>query len=574
MKPTARETDLHEHYRQLGLREVRAGVSANDEAHRFDRAAWRRLGEADFFRLPIRTELGGRGCSLRECAAALEGLALGSGDLGFSISAVAHWVCLLTLERLGSPAQHNLYLPRLLSGEWIGAVANAEAGAGTNLLAIASRARRTAAGYELHADKSRITNVGVAELLMVSARLQDVPAREEVNVFLVESAAPGVQTRLLTHLTGLRTSCTGDLCARAAGLPAHALLGQVGQGLKIFKLMFGLERLLTGVLYLAGLRACLARGLEHAETRLQFARPIGRNQHVQERVVRMRVAEQLLACLLVELFEAVERGEDVHEQLSIIKIHGVDAAVRASEDLMRLLGGRGMGKLELAEKYHRDLLTLSILGGTVELQKIVLYGELARRWTAEHPAPPARRCTDVDLTVHDTADLDPRLQAALVELTARLFPDQPALAGTFYYDTRPERVVAAWKEGRLAGFTVVPRRTLELGPGVLRVAGFGIGIAPAWQRQGIGTEVTRRTLEVLREEGDELALAFLFSPNAEKLLRSFGFVPLQAKVTYFAREDGRLVVETMPAFALDLTSGSLIEDISARGSLHLGVGTW
>jgi isovaleryl-CoA dehydrogenase len=572
MNEAAPEPDLHERYRQLGLRAVRPGVPANDEAHCFDRQAWQRLGEADFFRLPVRRDLGGLGCSLRQCAAALEGLALGSGDLGFSVSAVAHWVCLLTLERVGSPEQHREYLPRLLSGAWVGAVANAEPQAGTNLLAIASRARQTDAGYVLHADKTCITNVGTAELMLVSARLQDVPPHKAVNVFLVEQAAPGVRTCALAHLSGLRTSCTGDLNVRDALLPAHALLGKAGEGLKLFRLMFTLERLLTGVLYLAGLRACLARALEHAETRLQFGRPIGRNQYVQERVVRMRVAEQLLACLLGELLAAVERGEDVHEQLSIVKIHGVDAAVAASEDLMRLLGGRGMGKGELAEKYHRDLLALSILGGTVELQKIVLYGELARRWAAEHPTIPRR--AEVDVTVYDAADLDPRLEAALVDLTARLFPDQPALAGKFYFDTRPQRVVVAWKDGQLAGFGVVPRRTLDLGPGVLHIAGFGIGIDPRWQRQGIGTEVLRRTLEVLREEGDELALAFLFSANAEKLLRSFGFVPLQARVTYCEREGGKLVVESMPAFALDLSSGSLVEDLNARGSLHLGVGTW
>ncbi len=240
---------------------------------------------------------------------------------------------------------------------------------------------------------------------------------------------------------------------------------------------------------------------------------------------------------------------------------------------MRVLGGRGISKHEPAEKYHRDLLALSVLGGTVELQKIVLYGELARHWHRRHPQGPPRRA-EVDITVHETTNLEPGLESALVSLTARLFPEQPALEGKFYYDTRPDLVVAAWKEGQLAGFRVVTRRSLELGPGRLRIAGLGIGVDPRWQKQGIGTELTRRTLEVLREQGDELALAILFTPNAEKLLRSFGFVQLEARVTYFQRDNGQLVVESMPAFALDLMSGSLVDDINARGCLHLGVGTW
>jgi alkylation response protein AidB-like acyl-CoA dehydrogenase/GNAT superfamily N-acetyltransferase len=573
MNRTTQETELYQRYRQLGLAAVRPRVRQHDQTHCFDRQAWQTLGAADFHRLPVHCELGGLGLPLAGCAAAMEGLADGSGDLGFSVSAVAHWVCLLTLQEFGSAEQLALYMPRLVSGEWIGAVANAETQAGTNLMAITSSACQAGPGFELNAQKNSITNVGVAELVLCSARLVDAPPRKEVNIFLVESAGPGVQTRTFTHLAGLRSSCTGDLTATRATLPACALLGEVGQGLSIFRVMFALERLFTGVLYLAGLRACLQRALTHAETRLQFGRPIGRNQYVQEKIVRMRVAEQMLASLLRELFRAVQCGEDVSEQLSIVKVHGIETAIKASEDLMRLLGGRGMSQEELAEKYHRDLLALSILGGTVELQKIVMYQELSRRWAGELGGAPARR-TEVTLTVHCVTELDERLERALVDLTSRLFPNEPALAGKFYYDSRPDRVVAAWKDGQLAGFRIVTRRRVDLGPGVLRVAGMGIGVEPRWQRQGVGTELTRRTLELLREEGDDLALAFLFSPAAEPLLRSFGFTPLQAQVTYRKRDSGELVVESVPALALDLHRGTLVEDLNLRGSLHLGVGSW
>jgi isovaleryl-CoA dehydrogenase len=573
MPRTPEEQALFDRYHQLAHQAIRPTVRASDDAHAFDRTAWQHLGAADFFRLPVRRELGGHGCPLTHCAAALEGLVEGSADLGFSVSAVAHWVALLSLQRFGSDSVQKRYLPRLLSGEWIGAVANAEPQAGTNLMAIASYAVPLADGFELHARKQCITNIGVADLMLVSARLRDVLPRKEVNIFLVEKTAPGVEVQMLTHLAGLRTSCTGDLSACPARLPTEGLLGEVGSGLEIFRAMFAQERLWTGVLYLAALRACCERALEHAETRLQFGRPIGRNQFVQERIVRMSVAEQLLRALLAGLFTRVERDEDVSEILSVVKIHGVDAAINASEDLMRLLGGRGVGKVEMAEKYHRDLLALSILGGTVELQKMVLYQELARRRGQERGVPPACR-PDIPVTIHETATLEPTLEQALVELTARLFPDEPLLAGKFYYDTRPDLVVAAWKENRLAGFRVLTRRRIEFHGTPLRIAGLGIGVEPSLQRQGIGTTLTRRALELLRELGDDLAVAILFSPNAERLLRSFGFTPLRAEVSYLHRTEGHLVVETMPVFALDLTGGSLLEDINTAGRLHLGTGTW
>jgi isovaleryl-CoA dehydrogenase len=573
MGRTPEQCELFERFRRLAEKAVRPRVRRHDDEHLFDRDGWRQLAQADFCRIPISRELGGLGLGLQAYAAALEGVADGSGDLGFTVSAVAHMVGLMVLARFGSPEQHRVYLPRLLSGEWVAAVANAEIQAGTNLMALASQARRSDDGFELTVDKQSITNVGTADLALCSARLRDAPPRKEVNIFLVETASSGVVTRTRTNLAGLRSSCTGDLEARPVRLPGHGLLGEVGQGLAIFREMFLQERLFTGVLYLSALRACLGRAVEHAETRLQFGRLIGRNQYVQEKLLRMRVAEELQGCLLESLLEAVERGEDVGERPSLLKVHGLEAALTASADLVRVLGGRGVGRYELAEKYHRDLLALSILGGTVELHKLALYGELSRQVLdrlAAAPVPPK----DVTLTVHDVAGLDERLERSLVELTARLFPEEPSVRGRFYYDSRPDQVVVAWKEGKLAGFRVVTRRLVGLGSGFLRVAGLGIGVAPEFQRQGLGTVLTAHTLELLRDTGEELALAFLWNPVAGKLLQKFGFRPLRAAVSYLHRETGELVRESTPAIALDLGGGTLVDDLNTRGSLHLGVGAW
>src|SRR5262245_16821670 len=230
MRRTPGEAELFERFRDFGLREVRPGVRRHDDDHAFDLGAWKRLAQTDIFRLPVRAEWGGLGAGLSAYAAALEGLAEGSGDLGFGVSVVAHVVCLMALAEHGTDEQRALYLPRLLSGEWIGAVANAEPQAGTNLMALASRAAPCEAGFELTAEKQSITNVGVAHLAMCSARLAGVPPRKEVNVFLVETAGPGVQAQAVAHLAGLRSSCTGDLRASRAPLPSCALLGGVGKG--------------------------------------------------------------------------------------------------------------------------------------------------------------------------------------------------------------------------------------------------------------------------------------------------------------------------------------------------------
>lgn len=388
--------DLSERYRLVGAREVAPASRAHDIEHAFDREAWRRVGQSGLFRLHVPRALGGEGLGLREWGAALEGFALGCQDLGFAVSIVAHAGCLVpALVHFGTPAQHERYLPKLLSGEWVGAVANAEPRGGTDVLSLRSRATRTADGFVLHARKRSITNVGPADLVLTSARLDGYDPRRDISIFLVDGRGPRVWQRPLKDLMGLRTSPTGNLLAWRAPLPKDAVLGKEGEGARFFRFVFELERLLIGFLYLAGIRRSLERAVLHAETPRAFGDVLGKNQYVQDKVVRMRIAEELLSAQLERTIEAHLRGEDVTAQLSIIKAWGVDVARQSAGDLIGLLGGRGLRQVERAEKDFRDLMGLSILGGTQELQKIVIYRETVKDHAKGRPAvaPPdaARR---------------------------------------------------------------------------------------------------------------------------------------------------------------------------------------
>ncbi|HYO59859.1 GNAT family N-acetyltransferase [Archangium sp.] len=533
-----------------------------------DRAAFPLLGEAGMFRAALEPSMGGEG--LAGAVHALAGFAAGSGDLGLATSLLTHLVCVRLLARAGTEAQRARHLPRLLSGEWVGAVANTEPRAGTDILALRARVVPTEGGPRLDARKCSITNVGPANLAIVSARLAGVPPAHAVNLFLVETAYPGVHMRPVTDLTGLATSATGNLIARRVTLPADARLGEPGDGVRLLRTTFTEERLLTGVLYLAAVRRCLERGLAHAQARRTFGEALGRHQYIQERLVRMRVAEETLEALLDLALGALARGEEVFGTLSIIKLHGVEAAVDAAQGLIRVLGGKGLRRGEGAEGMLRDLLCLSVFGGTVELHKVVLYNETVKaRGRARPPAS-----ADEALEVHDTRELPPGLEAELCALVARTFPGEPSLHGRYYYDTRPDQVVTVRRNGVLAGFRAVTFREVMLGGRMVKVAGLGIVVAPEFQRQGLGTLLTRHVLSLLAEHHVELALTSLLSRSAEKLLRAFGFSRLAAPVTYLAHDDGRLVTESMPVHGLALGGSALLEEIEARGGLHLGVGTW
>lgn len=364
-----REEPLRHRFFHVGATTLAPSTSERDRAGRFDRHLWKALGDAGLFALP----------TLAERCAALEGLAAGSTDLGVAVSACAHFVVVAVVESEGTPAQQARWLPGLRDGSLVGACANAEASAGTDLMGLKSRAFVVDGDASVSVRKRSVTNLGVADVALCSARVQGVSAREAVNVFLVDGKGPRVQQRLRDDLAGLRTSPTGSLLAWRAPVGTDALVGGLGDGVRLFRRMFSEERITTGFLYLGSLKYCRDRALRHAGERSQFGQPIGKNQYVQEKLVRMQVAIDLLEAHLWRVVDDFANGVDVHAALSVIKIFGVEAALLAAQDLVRLLGSKGVSTSEPAERLVRDLLALSILGGTVELQKLIVWDELQKK---------------------------------------------------------------------------------------------------------------------------------------------------------------------------------------------------
>ncbi len=387
-------SEVRARFLTVGRDVIGPSTAARERAESFDadafRRAWSVVADAGLFALPT---LGAR-------CAALEGLAHGSLDLGLAVSACAHFVVVAVLERDGTAEQRAHFLPGLTGGTRVGACANAEAAAGTDLMGLKSRAwfvdddnAEARAPITLSARKRSVTNLGAADVVLVSARAQGVPAREAINVFVVDAHGPRLRQRFRHDLMGLRTSPTGSLLAWRAPLPAHSLVGARGDGVRLFRRMFSEERITTGFLYLGSLKYCRDRAVLHAEGRSQFGQPIGKNQYVQEKLVRMQVAIELLEAFLWRCVDGRNtststnaddgadndnNNNDEQGRLSVIKVYGIEAALQAAQDLVRLLGSRGVSRDEPAERLVRDLLALSILGGTAELHKMIVYGALPK----------------------------------------------------------------------------------------------------------------------------------------------------------------------------------------------------
>lgn len=368
--------DIFDRFCSLAEEIVNPEADEHDRLHRFNRGAWRRLAEAGLFGIHVPKAYGGEGRSFDYFVAALDGFATGCEDMPFTLSVIAHaGVFEGALLRFGSPALLHAYLPRCVSGEWMGAVANAESGSGTDILSLKTEATPVHGGYRLSGGKLSITNVGEAELVLVSGKIQGTEPFKRINLLLVESQAKGVEVLPCLDLLGFRTSPTGDLNFKEVFVPSANLLGELGSGVSFFKYCFQMERFLIGLLCLGAGRQILAKMGQYLEGREESGRSLSDKQYVQGKVVEAAMTVELLGSEIRTLFERIGRGEEVSQELSLMRLFAMERLLKMSEELIRLLGSRGYRQGARVEKYWRDLMGLTMLGGTAELHKITAFTE-------------------------------------------------------------------------------------------------------------------------------------------------------------------------------------------------------
>jgi alkylation response protein AidB-like acyl-CoA dehydrogenase/N-acetylglutamate synthase-like GNAT family acetyltransferase len=558
--------ELKAAYFEFGKKHVAAHVQQHEQRHTFNREAFRLAGEMGLYQIMVPKALGGQGLDFEHFASALLGFAQGSEDLGLAVSVVAHAGCAIpALIEFGSKEALARLLPSLLTGEHLAAIANNERDTGTNVLGLKSQA--CAAGeksFRLRVRKYSITNVPQADLVLVSAK-----QNEKIDVFAVESKQ--LKQRAISDLSGLRTSCTGHLAARNVLVPSWRLLGAGGQGVAIFRSFFAHERLLIGYLFLSVINRCVERAIQIAETKVVAGEALGTNQYVQEKIVNIRIAKELLSAQLESAIKQLGQANANSAALSVIKLWGAEVAINSCELLTSMLGSRGLRAESGVQKDLRDLKALSILGGTAELQKMVIYKETVKEFQGKQisAAPANQGITFEHVT---TQGINKALESSLIALTSRAFPGEETLAKKYYYDSVPTELVLARLNGNLIGFRALTRRTVQVGARRVNLVGMGIAVDPAHQRRGIGKKLTEESLKHVSI--DEIALAFLMNRNAEALLASFGFVSLKTKITFESRVDGSQVTESMPCFARETGDHGIIELIESTGHLHLGLGTW
>ena len=374
------QAELERAVLEFARRELNDDVAGRDEAGVFSRAAWSKCAAFGLLGLPVPAEFGGQGQDLLTTTVAMEALGRGCRDNGLVFSLNAQmWAVEMPILAYGSEEQKRAWLPRLVSGEAIGAHAITEPGAGSDVFALASRAERVGepgsagAGYRLNGAKTFSTNAPVADLALAFAYLDRGGDKAcALTAFLVPRDTPGVTFSKPIEKLGLRTSPIGEVVFEDCVVPEAARLGPEGAGIAIFNSAMEWERACIFAAHLGAMERLLEDCIAYARGRRQFGQPIAKFESVADRIADMKVAIEAGRFLLYRVGWLKQQGKGAVLEAALAKLFVSETHVQAALDALQLHGGYGYMKEYPIEREVRDALSGTLYSGTSEMQRKII----------------------------------------------------------------------------------------------------------------------------------------------------------------------------------------------------------
>jgi len=361
--------------KEFAQKVVAPGSDQRDRDGRFDRDVWNAVGEFGLCGLPIPEEYGGSGADIVTTNLAFEALEEGGRDSGLLLSLGAH-VCIgaAPIWLHGTEEQKRAYLPKLCSGEWIGAFAITEPDAGSDAAGIKTTARRDGDGWILNGSKTFITNGPVADVISVVAVTDpDAASGSRMSCFIVEPPTEGFEVGKELDKMGNRSSPTSELHFRDCYVPHTSMLGPEGSALwKVAFECFDWERTVMVASAIGGMEAQLAGCVEYAKERKAFGKSISQFEMIQDKLARMRVNINASRWLLYHAAWLKQEGKPHMQEASIAKYFVAEAAVQNALEAVQIFGGYGYIKEFPVERSIRDAKLATIGGGTSEIQKLII----------------------------------------------------------------------------------------------------------------------------------------------------------------------------------------------------------
>jgi isovaleryl-CoA dehydrogenase len=344
-----------------------------DEEDWFPKELWPEMGALGLHGITVDEADGGLGLGYLEHVVAQEEVARASASIGLSYGAHSN-LCVNQIRRWASPEQKAKYLPKLISGEHVGALAMSEAGAGSDVVGMKLKAEAVQGGYVLNGTKFWITNAAYADTLVVYAKTGE--GSRGITTFLIEKEMPGFAVGQKLDKMGMRGSPTGELIFNDCEVPEENVMGPVNGGVGVLMSGLDYERTVLAGIQLGIMQACLDTVLPYVRERKQFGKPIGAFQLIQAKVADMYVALNSARAYVYQVARACDAGRTTRFDAAGAILYASESAVRVSLEAIQALGGAGYTKDWPVERYARDAKLLDIGAGTNEIRRMLIGREL------------------------------------------------------------------------------------------------------------------------------------------------------------------------------------------------------
>ncbi|MDE2185017.1 MAG: isovaleryl-CoA dehydrogenase [Alphaproteobacteria bacterium] len=366
---------LRDSVRNFATAEIAPLAAEIDRTDAFPRQLWPKMGKLGLHGITVEEEFGGAGMGYVAHVVAMEEVSRGSASVGLSYGAHSN-LCVNQIRRNGSAAQKRKYLPKLISGAHVGALAMSETGAGSDVVAMAARAEKKGDRYVLNGSKMWITNGSDADTLVVYAKTDPAAGPRGITAFLVEKGMKGFRVAQKLDKLGMRGSPTAELVFDDCTVPAENVLGQLNEGVRVLMSGLDYERVVLAGGPLGIMQACLDAVIPYLHDRKQFGKAIGEFQLMQGKLADMYTELNASRAYVYAVARACDRGRTTRKDAAGAILYAAERATQMALQAIQALGGNGYINEFPTGRLLRDAKLYEIGAGTSEIRRMLIGREL------------------------------------------------------------------------------------------------------------------------------------------------------------------------------------------------------
>lgn len=347
-----------------------------DEENEFPNELWPKFGEMGLLGITVAEEFGGAGMGYLEHVIAMEEISRASASIGLSYGAHSN-LCVNQINLNGTQEQKEKYLPKLVSGEYIGALAMSEPNAGSDVVSMKLHAKEDGDDYVLNGNKMWITNGPDADVLVVYAKTDLQAGSKGITAFIIEKAnTPGFSTAQKLDKLGMRGSNTCELVFEDARVPKANILGELNKGVRVLMSGLDYERAVLAAGPLGIMQACMDIVVPYIHERTQFGQSIGEFQLIQGKIADMYTQMNAARAYVYTVAKACDRGETTRKDAAGAILYAAEVATKMALDAIQILGGNGYINEYPTGRLLRDAKLYEIGAGTSEIRRMLIGREL------------------------------------------------------------------------------------------------------------------------------------------------------------------------------------------------------